>query len=226
MNADKLTVVTVRESVLMDNELAAAQNHAQFTKANVLAINLMAAPGAGKTSLIARTVEALQGLARVGVIEGDIAGNIDTERVVAAGATGAIQINTGGNCHLDAGMIKHALEPLQLDHIDILFIENVGNLVCPAHWTLGEHLKVALLGAAEGDDKPLKYPQLFTIADAVVLNKIDLVEYVDFDRTRFYESLHALNASVPIFELSCRDGTGIDEWTRWLLAQRSAIDRA
>jgi hydrogenase nickel incorporation protein HypB len=156
----------------------------------------------------------------VGVIEGDIAGTIDTAKVLAAGARDAVQINTGGGCHLEAGMVRRALDDLDLAAIDVLFVENVGNLVCPTHWALGEQLKLCLLSAAEGHDKPIKYPEIFAVSDAIVLNKVDLIELVDFDRGFFYESVRALNPRAPIFELSCRSGAGVAEFGFWLLEQR------
>jgi len=161
--------------------------------------------------------------ARVGVIEGDIAGSIDAEKVLAAGATDAVQINTGGNCHLEAGMVDRALDDIDLDAVDILLLENVGNLVCPTHWELGEHLKLCLVGAAEGHDKPVKYPQMFAISNVIVLNKTDLIDHVDFDRAQFHESVRALNPTAPIFELSCRTGEGVAAWTEWLLGQREKV---
>jgi len=223
MSVGSVKLVTIRENLLVGNDEVAARNHARFAAAGVLTVNVMASPGAGKTSLIVRTIEALQGRARVGVIEGDIAGSIDAEKVVAAGAGDAVQINTGGNCHLEAGMVARALDDLDLDRLDVLFVENVGNLVCPTHWALGEHLKLCLLGAAEGHDKPVKYPQMFAASDVIVLNKTDLVAHVDFDRALFYESLRALNPQAPVFELSCRTGAGLGAWTDWLLERRAAV---
>src|SRR5262249_43153208 len=157
-------------------------NRERFIAAGVLAVNVIAAPGAGKTSLIIKTLEALRGWACVGVIEGDIAGSIDTEKVLAAGARDAVQINTGGGCHLEAGMVQQALDELDLAQLDIVFVENVGNLVCPTHWALGEQLKLVLSSTAEGHDKPIKYPEIFAVSDLILLNKIDLIELVDFER--------------------------------------------
>ena len=180
-------------------------------------------PGAGKTSLILGTLRELGDRARIGVIEGDIAGSIDTEKVLSGGAQDAVQINTGGNCHLEANMIDRALDDMDLSALDIILIENVGNLVCPSHWALGEHLKLCLLGAAEGHDKPVKYPEIFAVSDVIILNKIDLIEHVDFDRTFFCESVRALNPHAPIFEVSCRTGAGLAGWTDWLLDQRVRV---
>jgi hydrogenase nickel incorporation protein HypB len=209
--------ITIVKSLLAGNDQVAERNRARFMAAGVLAINLIAAPGAGKTSLIIKTLTALRSQARVGVIEGDIAGSIDTEKVLAAGADDAVQINTGGNCHLEAGMVQQALGDLDLDQLDIVFIENVGNLVCPTHWALGEQLKLCLLSAAEGHDKPIKYPEIFAACDVIVLNKIDLIDLVDFERDAFYSAVRALNPAVPIFELSCRTGEGILDFGFWIL---------
>jgi hydrogenase nickel incorporation protein HypB len=216
------TVKIVR-NVLASNDGVAERNRARFEQAGVLAVNVIAAPGAGKTSLIVRTMEVLRDRARVGVIEGDIAGSIDTERVLAAGAADAVQINTGGNCHLEAHMVQRALDDLDLAPLDVVFIENVGNLVCPTHWALGERVKVCLSSAAEGHDKPVKYPEIFAACDAVVLNKIDLLERVDFEREFFYRALRAVNPAVPVFEVSCRSGIGTGVWADWLMAQRQAM---
>lgn len=216
MNRQTIPIV---KNLLTNNDTIAERNRERFRSAGVLAVNVMSSPGSGKTSMIIRTMEQLRGNATVGVIEGDIAGSIDTEKVLAAGAQDAVQINTGGNCHLEAGMIQQALEALDLTALDIVFIENVGNLVCPTHWALGEHLKMCLLSTAEGHDKPIKYPEIFAVSDVIVLNKIDLIELVDFDRTVFYESVRALNPTAPIFEISCRTGTGVAEWAEWILNQ-------
>ena len=213
--------IKIVKNLLASNDQAAERNRARFSKAGVLAVNVIAGPGAGKTSLIIKTMEALRGRAHVGVIEGDIAGSIDTEKVLAAGACDAVQINTGGNCHLEAGMVQQALDDLDLDQLDLVFIENVGNLVCPTHWALGEQIKLCLLSAAEGHDKPIKYPDVFAASDVIVLNKIDLINLVDFERAFFYESVRALNPDAPIFELSCRSGTGLAAWADWLQSQRA-----
>ena len=209
--------IEIVKNLLESNDQAAAANRQRLDAAGILAINIIAAPGAGKTSLIARTLAALGDQARVGVIEGDIAGSIDTEKVLAAGARDAVQINTGGNCHLEAGMVRAALAQLALDQIDLLFIENVGNLVCPTHWALGERIKLCLSSAAEGHDKPIKYPEIFAASDVIVINKIDLIELVDFERAFFYEAVRALNPNAPIFEVSCRTGHGILDFGFWIL---------
>lgn len=219
----RIKLVKIATNLLVNNDLVADANRRRFAEAGVLAVNVIAAPGAGKTSLIIRALEALRERARVGVIEGDIAGSIDTARVLAAGVRDAVQINTGGNCHLEAGMIQHALDDLDLGQLDIVFVENVGNLVCPTHWALGEQVKLCILSAAEGHDKPIKYPEIFIASDAIVLNKIDLIDLVDFDRGLFYESVRALNPSVPIFEVSCRTRQGVADFSAWIFAQRSRL---
>jgi len=211
--------VKVVRSLFHANDRAAEAIRARCDAAGVVAVNLLAGPGAGKTSLITRTIAALAGTARVGVVEGDIAGSVDTERVLAAGAVDAVQVNTGGGCHLEAGMLARALEELDLGAFDLLMVENVGNLICPTHWDLGEHARVCLVSAAEGDDKPVKYPDVFARSDAIVLNKIDLIDLVDFDRARFYEAVRALNPDAPVFEVSCRTSAGLGDWGTWLRAR-------
>ena len=207
--------VNIVKNLLVENDKAAGSNRARFADAGVLAVNLIAAPGAGKTSLIQATLTALPEV-RIGVIEGDIAGDIDTEKVLAAGAAQAVQINTGGTCHLEADMVAQALPELDLSALDIVFIENVGNLICPTAWDLGEGLKVCLSSVAEGDDKPVKYPTIFAKSDVVVLNKVDLIDLVDFDRAFFYSTLQGLNPAAVRFELSSRTGQGVSAWAAWL----------
>jgi len=206
----------VVQNLLEDNDRTADEIHERFEQAKAYTVNIMASPGSGKTSVILRAIGALEGQARVGVIEGDIASAIDTEKVLQGGAHDAVQINTGGNCHLEAGMVKKALPSLNLDELDFLFIENVGNLICPNHWCLGEHLKLCLVSTAEGHDKPLKYPEIFAASDVILLNKMDLMAWVDFDAGRFYEALRSLSPNTPVFEISCRTGEGVSKWVRWL----------
>lgn len=208
--------VKVVKNILTGNDEVAQKNRRRLDDAGVFTINVMASPGSGKTSLITQTIAALQDSVRIGVIEGDIAGSIDTETVLAAGAADAVQINTGGGCHLEANMVGVALDNFDLSQLDLIFVENVGNLVCPTHWTLGEHLRLCLLSTPEGHDKPLKYPALFESSDVIVVNKIDLLEWVDFDREAFREWVRALNPGAPVIELSCRTGEGVEEWVGWL----------
>lgn len=220
MTTERMHVV---KNVLAGNDQIADRNRGRLEAAGVLALNLISSPGAGKTSLIVRTVAALAGRARVGVIEGDVAGDIDTRKVLQGGAVDAVQINTGGECHLEAAMVAKGLDSLSLEGMDVLFVENVGNLICPTAFALGEQLKVCLSSAAEGDDKPIKYPEIFTAAQVVVLNKMDLAALVDFDRERFLTSLRALNPTCPVFELSCRTGEGVDAWADWVAGQLAAV---
>jgi len=214
--------VAVVEQILSANDEIALGNRRLLDQLGVVAINLMASPGAGKTSLILRTIDALKGWLRVGVIEGDLAGHIDADRVAATG-TPVIQINTGGGCHLDAMQVQGALHQLPLDQIDLLFIENVGNLVCPAGFALGERLNVMIAHVPEGDDKPIKYPGIYTVVDALVLNKVDLMPYLDFDLDAFRTAVRALNAGAPIFEVSCKSGDGLEEWVEWLAVSVQSI---
>lgn len=209
----------VVERILSANDLVARDNRRILDQHGVLAVNVMASPGAGKTSLILRTISGLQDQLRLGVIEGDVAGRVDADKVAAAGIP-VVQINTGGGCHLDAPQVQEALERLPLEAIDLLFIENVGNLICPTGFSLGAHLKVMLANVPEGDDKPIKYPGMFTAVDALVLNKVDLMPYVDFDEEAFRTAFRALNAEASLFPVSCRTGEGIEVWIEWLRSQR------
>ena len=208
----------VLEQILGANDRVALENRRVLERHGVLAVNVMAAPGAGKTSLILATIVALRGRLRVGVIEGDVAGRVDADKIAATG-TPAVQINTGGGCHLDAPQVQSALERLPLDEIDLLFIENVGNLICPTGFDLGEHRKVLIAHLPEGDDKPIKYPGMFTAVDALVLNKTDLAPYVDFNLAAFQEAFRALNPRAPLFQVSCKTGEGLDAWVAWLQAR-------
>jgi hydrogenase nickel incorporation protein HypB len=207
--------VKVVEQVLKANDQIAAQNRALLDDRNTLAVNVMASPGAGKTSLLMRTIEALRGRVRIGAIEGDTASQVDADRVATTGVP-VIQINTGGGCRLDANMMRPALEQLPLEEIDLLLIENVGNLVCPAGLALGEHVGVVVASVPEGDDKPYKYPAIFVAVDAVVINKTDLLPYLDFDVAAFRQLVAGLNPEARIFQVSCVTGEGIGEWADWL----------
>lgn len=209
----KVKVVT---NLLEANDRIAAENRKRFDDAGVFVINVMSGPGAGKTSLLERTIQELSGKVQIAVIEGDIAGAEDAERIHTLGIP-VVQINTGGGCHLDASMITGVLEDLPpLNEIDLLIIENVGNLVCPAEFKLGEHMKVMLLSLAEGHDKPLKYPQMFQESSVLVLNKIDLLPYIDADIEKIRKDSLSLNPNLKIFEVSCKTGQGIAEWTNWV----------
>jgi hydrogenase nickel incorporation protein HypB len=212
----KVEVIT---QILNANDITAQENRALLRNHHILAVNLMASPGAGKTSLILQTTKTFAGRVRLGVIEGDVASRIDADKVAAVDIP-VIQINTGGECHLDALTVQKALKALPLHEIDILFIENVGNLICPAEFQLGEEVRVVVASVPEGDDKPYKYPGIFTAVDAVVLNKIDLTPYVDFKLDAMRQGVERLNQRAKIFELSCRTGEGIPRWIGWLESLR------
>lgn len=213
--------IPVVRNVLEANEKMAAHVRQRLRAGNILALNLISSPGAGKTALLERTLRDLAGEFRMAVIEGDLQTDNDARRVAATGAQ-AVQINTDGGCHLDSNMVLSALDNLNLEGLDILFIENVGNLVCPVEFDCGEDAKVALLSVAEGDDKPEKYPLLFNLAKALVLNKIDLLPYVDFDLKRARAFASKLNKDLAVFELSCRSGAGLEDWYAWLRGMRAA----
>ena len=206
--------VKVVSKILEANDRIALENRRKFDDAEVFVINLMSAPGAGKTSLLEKTLSRQTGL-RAGVIEGDIAGSDDAERIERLGSP-VVQINTGGACHLDANMISEVLDDLPLRDLDVLFIENVGNLVCPAEFKVGEDIKVMLLSVTEGHDKPLKYPLMFQESSALVVNKMDLVPYLDVDVDKIRRDSLSLNPLLKIFEVSCKNGGGIQEWVDWL----------
>jgi hydrogenase nickel incorporation protein HypB len=209
--------IPVVKEILSANDQIAAENRTAFDKAGIFVLNLMASPGAGKTSLILATVDRLPGEARPGVIEGDLASTIDADTIAARGIP-VVQINTGGNCHLDAPMVQMALSDLPLDEINLLFIENVGNLVCPANFALGADLAIVVASTPEGHDKPYKYPGMFASADAVILNKADLLEVFEFNVEYFRRGLEMLNPGVPLFVVSCRTGAGMADWISWLLS--------
>jgi hydrogenase nickel incorporation protein HypB len=205
----------VVENILSANDRLAEENRFHLENAGVYAINLMASPGAGKTSLIEHTVKRLINSLRLAVVDGDIASNIDAERAAAAGAA-AVQINTGGECHLDAVMFQGALRQLDLGEFDLLLVENVGNLVCPASFQLGTHQNVLIASIPEGDDKPYKYPTMYRGVDALVINKIDLLPYIDFNMEYFQRGVELLNPGLVTFPLSCQTGEGLEAWITWL----------
>ena len=213
------TRVPIVEKILSANDRMAEENRARIESAGVFSINLMASPGAGKTSLIEQTLPRLKDKLRVAVIDGDIATSIDSDRAAAAGAQTAIQINTGGDCHLDAVMLRGALEQLDLTQFNLLIVENVGNLVCPASFKLGTHKSVLVASIPEGDDKPYKYPGMYRGVDALVINKIDLLPYIPFNMDYFERGVEVLNPGVVTFPLSCKTGEGMDAWTDWLVDQ-------
>jgi hydrogenase nickel incorporation protein HypB len=210
--------IPVVEKILNANDQLAQSNRARFDQAGVFAINLMASPGAGKTSLIEHTVQALAPKFRLAAVDGDIATSIDADRAAAAGAT-AVQINTGGECHLDAVMLQKALDQLDLGQFDLLLVENVGNLVCPANFRLGTHKNILIASIPEGDDKPYKYPGMYQDVDALVINKIDLLPYIPFDMEYFRKGVQILNPDLVTFPLSCISGEGLTDWIDWISRQ-------
>ncbi|MFN2114198.1 MAG: hydrogenase nickel incorporation protein HypB [Anaerolineae bacterium] len=213
--------VQVVENILSANDHLAAANRARLDAAAVLGLNLMASPGAGKTALIERTVPGLEGRLRLAVVDGDVATSIDADRAAAAGAV-AVQVNTGGQCHMDAVMLGGALDELDLGEVELLIVENVGNLICPASFDLGTHRNVLIASVPEGDDKPYKYPTMYRGVDALVINKVDLMPYVEFDMDYFVRGVQLLNPGLTTFPLSCRTGEGVDAWLDWVAAQAEA----
>ncbi len=209
--------ITVIENILNANDKLAQNNYDRLEAAGVFSINILASPGAGKTSLIEQTLPRLKNKLRVAAIDGDIATSIDSDRAAAAGALAAIQINTGGDCHLDAVMLHGALDKLELTQYDLLIVENVGNLVCPANFKLGTHKTILVASVPEGDDKPYKYPGTYRGVDVLVINKIDLLPYVNFRMDYFERGVQVLNPGVTTFPLSCTTGEGIDAWADWLI---------
>jgi hydrogenase nickel incorporation protein HypB len=213
--------ITVVENLLSANDRMAEANRAHLDEAGLFAINLVASPGAGKTALVERTVRALAPSLRVAVIDGDLASQLDADRAAAAGAQ-AVQINTGGECHLDAGMLRDGLAQLPLEALDLLIVENVGNLVCPTHFKLGTHRTVLVASVPEGDDKPYKYPGSYRGVEALVLNKIDLLPYVPFCAEHFWRGVQALNPEAARFEVACLTGAGLERWLTWLVGEAQA----
>jgi hydrogenase nickel incorporation protein HypB len=203
------------KDILQANEVIAAQNKELFAQKGIYVINLMGGAGAGKTTLLERTIERLKGRRRMAVIEGDIATSRDAERIAAHGIP-AVQINTGGECHLDGNMVRGGIGQLDLAGIDLLVVENVGNLVCPAEFNIGEDAKAMISSVAEGDDKPLKYPLMFQVSSVLLLNKIDLLPHVAFDVERFRADALKVNPRLEIIPISCTTGEGFDGWLRWL----------
>jgi hydrogenase nickel incorporation protein HypB len=216
-------VVQVQKSLMVHNDGVAAQNRAAFE--GRLVLNVVSSPGSGKTALLERTVRDLAGELKVGIVVGDLETANDAERLFAAGAP-SVQIATGTVCHLEAEMVARAVEQLDVASLDLLVIENVGNLVCPAAWDLGEDLRVVLLSTTEGEDKPLKYPRIFKDADVIVVNKVDIAEVVGFDRAKALDFLGRVAPGVPIFEVSARTGVGIEGWLDFLRERRRAKLRA
>ncbi len=209
--------VDVLEKILGANERVAAANRALLDRHGVYAINLMASPGAGKTTFILAMARHLKEKLRIAVVEADLASRVDADKVAAAGIP-VVQINTEGGCHLNAGQLTPALDELPLANVDLLIIENVGNLVCTAGYDLGEHLKLVLASVPEGDDKPYKYPNMFNVVQAVVVTKIDLKPYIPFNIQEFKKALRGINPEAPLFELSATTEEGLASWCNWLVA--------
>lgn len=217
--------VTVLEKIMNANERVAAQNLGRLDAAGVFSINMMASPGAGKTSLILKTIQELAPEIRIGVIEGDTAPvTIDADKVLAAGMP-AVQINTGGECHLDAVMMAQGLERLPIEELDLVIVENVGNLICPAAFNLGVHANVLIASIPEGDDKPYKYPNIYRGIQVLLVTKIDLLPYIDFNMDYFRQGVEMLNPGVVTFPLSAKTGDGIPAWTEWMKTRAAEVKR-
>lgn len=216
MNDIKL--IDVRKSILIDNENQAEIIRQELERKNVFMVNVMASPGAGKTSVIVQTIRRLKEQLRIAVIEGDVESLVDSEKIAAEGIP-AVQIQTGGACHLDAPMITAALDSLDLTLFDLIFIENIGNLICPAEFDTGSDLKIMILSVPEGDDKVLKYPLMFSVCDVLLVNKVDYLDGSDFNMEFLRRRARELNPRIQIFEVSCKTGTGFEEWSQWLLKE-------
>jgi hydrogenase nickel incorporation protein HypB len=220
----EIRLIDIKEQILSDNKGLADRIRQQLSKQKVFMLNLMGSPGSGKTSLILKTIESLADRYRIAVVEADIDSMVDSEKVAATGVR-AVQIRTGGFCHVDAAMMEKALQSLSLDELDLIVLENVGNLVCPAETDTGAVRNVVILSVPEGDDKPLKYPLVFTVSDALVINKIDYMDMADFYLDRVQASASALNAKIRFFDLSCKTSVGVQEWIGWLDQEVSAFRR-
>ena len=210
------TRIPVVENILSANDRLADRNRELLDQLGVFGINIMASPGAGKTTFILKTLEALRGRLKFGVVEGDLASSIDTEKAIAAGLP-AVQINTGGECHLDAVMFADALPKLPLKELDLVLVENVGNLICPANFQIGTHLNILIASIPEGDDKPYKYPGMYRGVQVLIISKIDLLPYVPFNMDYFKKGVEVLNPGVTAFPVSAKTGEGMDAWVDWLV---------
>lgn len=214
--------IDLKQPILDKNDRLADANRALFAEYHVFVVDLLASPGSGKTSTILATIEALRDEFNIAVIEGDIASNVDAAKISAQGIP-AVQINTGGACHLESDMVRRAVDVLDLESLDLIIVENVGNLVCPTDFDLGEGSKVMILSVPEGDDKPLKYPGVFQAAEAIVLNKVDTLGVFDFDADAFSDAVRQLNPEAPIFPIAATKGDGVDAWADWLRARIRAV---
>ena len=214
--------IDMKQPILDKNDSIARELRERFADNGVFVLDLLASPGSGKTSTILATIDALRDEFNIAVIEGDIASSVDAEKIKAQG-TAAVQINTGGACHLESAMIRRAVDVLDLDRLDLIIIENVGNLVCPTDFDLGENAKAMILSVPEGHDKPLKYPGVFQVSDAVILNKADTMPVFDFEEEAFNASVRQLNPQSPIFKMSATKGDGVGEWAEWLADKIRAV---
>jgi hydrogenase nickel incorporation protein HypB len=221
---EEIRLIEVKEEILSDNIKQAGEVRKRLRKTKTMLLNLMSSPGSGKTSLILQTIEGLRGDLRLGVIEADIDSTVDAERVAARGIR-AIQLRTGGFCHLDAAMVTQGIDAMDVSEFDMVIIENVGNLVCPAEFDTGAHKNVMILSVPEGDDKPLKYPLMFSVCDLLLVNKIDYLSLSDFDMAALRKRVLALNPRILILEVSCKTGAGIKSWIDWLKAEVAAFKR-
>jgi hydrogenase nickel incorporation protein HypB len=219
---DEIRLIDVRQSILSENENQAQVIRQSLSGKNVFMLNMMASPGAGKTSVIIQTIRRLKEKLRMAVIEGDVESIVDSEKIQAEGVP-TVQIRTGGACHLDAPMVTAALDSLNLDELDLVFVENIGNLICPAEFDLGSDLQAMILSVPEGDDKILKYPLMFSVCDVLLVNKIDYLEGSDFNLELLRRRAHELNPRIRVFEVSCKTGSGFSEWCRWLEEKRGAM---
>jgi len=221
----EIKLIEVKEEILSDNIKQAEEVRERLRKTKTMLLNLMSSPGSGKTSLILQTVEGLKGSLRLGVIEADIDSTVDAEKVAARGIR-AIQLRTGGFCHLDATMVTQGIDAMTVNDLDLVIIENVGNLVCPAEFDTGAHKNVMILSVPEGDDKPLKYPLMFSVCDLLLVNKIDYLSLSDFDIAALRKRVLALNPRITVLEVSCKTGAGIESWIDWLKDEVAAFKGA
>jgi hydrogenase nickel incorporation protein HypB len=221
----EIKLIEVKEEILSDNIKQAEEVRERLRKTKTMLLNLMSSPGSGKTSLILQTVEGLKGSLRLGVIEADIDSTVDAEKVAARGIR-AIQLRTGGFCHLDATMVTQGIDAMAVNELDLVIIENVGNLVCTAEFDTGAHKNVMILSVPEGDDKPLKYPLMFSLCDLLLVNKIDYLSLSDFDIAALRKRVLALNSRITILEVSCKTGAGIESWIDWLKGEMAAFKGA
>ncbi len=215
---DQVRIIEIKESVFADNDREAERVRAELKENKTFLMNLMSSPGSGKTSTLLRTIERLKDELRIGVMEADIDSDVDAVKI-AAGGVRSIQLHTGGMCHLDAGMTEQGLKELDCSDLDLAILENVGNLVCPAEFDTGAVKNVMILSVPEGHDKPLKYPLIFTVCDALIINKIDVLPYFDFDMEKVVEYAHMRNPKLKIFPISAKTGEGVEEWCSWLKEQ-------